>query len=39
VKTYTRKVVVKEQGSGFAMVLTAVAVILTAGAIWFAVFR
>jgi hypothetical protein len=39
VKAHRRKVVLKEQGSGFAMVLTAVAVILTLGAIWFALFR
>ena len=39
VKTYRRKVVLKEEGSRFAVVLTTVAVILTLGAIWFAVFR
>ena len=38
--THTRKTeVMKEESAGFAMVLTVVAVILTAGAVWFALSR
>jgi hypothetical protein len=37
--TQSRFVAVKEQGSGFAMMLTALAVVLTIGAIWFALSR